>query len=279
MAKPNSGAPVIIKRKKIVGGGGHHGGAWKVAYADFVTAMMAFFLLMWLLNATTEQQRKGISDFFNPTIPISRVSGGGEGAFNGDDVFSEDSLVKQGLGAQQMRPTESDKARGETGTESAEAAIETQSLAKIEQALRARGGESMTMEQALRHVVTKVTDEGLVVEIFDLPGSPLFDEDSATPRPVLRVLAQIIGDSFVIVQNGVAVHGHVKSYPITLINNPAWTLSAERAQAMRVLLGEGGLAAERVTRISGFADRKPTAADPMAPENNRLELILLRHDR
>ena len=70
-------APVIIKRKKIIKGGGHHGGAWKVAYADFVTAMMAFFMLMWLLNATTEQQRKGLADYFSPTIPIVRVSGGG----------------------------------------------------------------------------------------------------------------------------------------------------------------------------------------------------------
>ena len=75
-----SNAPVIIKRKKIIKGGGHHGGAWKVAYADFVTAMMAFFMLMWLLNATTEKQRKGLADYFNPTIPINRISGGGEGA-------------------------------------------------------------------------------------------------------------------------------------------------------------------------------------------------------
>ncbi len=75
-----SNAPIIIKRKKVVGGDGHHGGAWKVAYADFVTAMMAFFMLMWLLNATTEQQRKGIADYFSPTLPINRISGGGEDA-------------------------------------------------------------------------------------------------------------------------------------------------------------------------------------------------------
>ena len=72
------GAPIIIKRKKVIAGG-HHGGAWKVAYADFVTAMMAFFLLMWLLGATNEKQRKGIADYFNPTIPVNKVSGGGDG--------------------------------------------------------------------------------------------------------------------------------------------------------------------------------------------------------
>ena len=84
MAAQTNAAPVIIKRKKVViVGGGHHGGAWKVAYADFVTAMMAFFLLMWLLNATTEKQRKGISDYFNPTIPVNRISGGGRWCLSG----------------------------------------------------------------------------------------------------------------------------------------------------------------------------------------------------
>ena len=79
MTETRNLAPIIIKKKKVIAGGGHHGGAWKVAYADFVTAMMAFFMLMWLLNATTEKQRKGIADYFNPTIPVNRISGGGEG--------------------------------------------------------------------------------------------------------------------------------------------------------------------------------------------------------
>ena len=83
-------APVIIKRKKVIVSGGHHGGAWKVAYADFVTAMMAFFMLMWLLNATTEKQRKGLADYFHPTIVVSRVSGGGDGMLSGDSLFSEE---------------------------------------------------------------------------------------------------------------------------------------------------------------------------------------------
>ena len=99
-------APVIIKRKKIVVSTGHHGGAWKVAYADFVTAMMAFFMLMWLLNATTEQQRKGLADYFSPTIPVNRISGGGDGAFSGDSVFSEETLAQNGTGASSHKPTE-----------------------------------------------------------------------------------------------------------------------------------------------------------------------------
>ncbi len=110
-----SNAPIIIKRKKVIAGGGHHGGAWKVAYADFVTAMMAFFMLMWLLNATTEKQRKGIADYFSPTIPINRISGGGEGSFGGDSVFSEDTLAQNGTGASQKKPTEANAAKGSTG--------------------------------------------------------------------------------------------------------------------------------------------------------------------
>ena len=277
MARPTNGAPVIIKRKKIVGGGGHHGGAWKVAYADFVTAMMAFFLLMWLLNATTEQQRKGIADFFSPSVPISRVSGGGTGAFGGEDVFSEEAAIRKGLGATDQRPTDEQRARGDTGTDVSP--DETRSLEKIERELLAKGGESLTMQQALRHVVTRVTDEGLVVEIFDLPGAPLFDEDTTTPRPVLHVLARIFSESFAIVANPLAVQGHVRSYPITLIRDPTWDLSSARAHAMRGLLEGAGFDSARMQRVSGFADRRPADPDPMAVRNNRLEMILLRHDR
>src|SRR6056300_1406295 len=108
----NSEQPIIIKKVKKGGGDGHHGGAWKVAYADFVTAMMAFFLLMWLLNATTEKQRKGIAEYFSPTVPIARISGGGEGSLGGDSVFSENTLPKMGTWASSVYPTESRMARG-----------------------------------------------------------------------------------------------------------------------------------------------------------------------
>ena len=97
MSEPKT-TPTIIKRKKVVSGGGHHGGAWKVAYADFVTAMMAFFMLMWLLNATTEKQRKGIADYFSPDIPVSRASAGGSGMFQGDSTFAEEVLARNGIG-------------------------------------------------------------------------------------------------------------------------------------------------------------------------------------
>jgi len=112
MSAQSNASVTIIKRKKVIADAGHHGGAWKVAYADFVTAMMAFFLLMWLLNATTEKQRKGIAEYFSPTVPIARISGGGEGSLGGDSVFSENTLPKMGTGASSVYPTESRMARG-----------------------------------------------------------------------------------------------------------------------------------------------------------------------
>ena len=281
MAGQSNAAPVIIKRKKIIKAGGHHGGAWKVAYADFVTAMMAFFMLMWLLNATTEKQRKGIADYFSPTIAISRVSGGGDDMFGGDSTFSEEALAKNGTGASLGQPTESNKARGEaaSGEEIAAAAAEQGRMAQIAQTLMAQGGESMTMQRMLRHVVTKVTDEGLVVEIFDLPNAPLFMDDTAEPTGETRKIAGLIAEVLDLAENNIAVNGHLRTLPITLKDNPAWDLSTARAQAMRALLESAGVAGARMARISGHADRKPATQDPTAIRNNRLEIILLRKDR
>jgi chemotaxis protein MotB len=281
MAGQSNAAPVIIiKRKKIIQGGGHHGGAWKVAYADFVTAMMAFFMLMWLLNATTEKQRKGIADYFNPTIPVNRISGGGDGAFGGDSIFSEQTLTKSGTGASNMHPTDENKARGDSGSAEATAATAEQlAMAQVEQALTARGGESMTMERMLRHVITRVTDEGLVIEVFDLPDAALFAEDTAEPSGQTRKIAALLAEVIGLTENQIAVNGHVRSYPITLIDDPAWDLSAARAQAMRALLEGYDLPTARMARITGNANRKPATADPMSIRNNRIEIVLLRKDR
>jgi chemotaxis protein MotB len=282
MAGQSNAAPVIIKRKKNIVGGGHHGGAWKVAYADFVTAMMAFFMLMWLLNATTEKQRKGIADYFNPTIPINRISGGGDGAFGGDSVFTEQTLTQSGTGASLQHPTESAEARGATGTDAGKGEAEpteTSELAEIEQTLLARGGESMTMEQLLRHVVTRVTDEGLVIEIFDQPDVPLFMGETSEPTQMLKDLTAVITETLLISTNEIAVNGYVHARPITLIDNPVWDLSSARAQQMRVLIEGAAMPPARLQRVTGYADRRPVTTDPTAVRNNRIEVVLLRRDR
>ncbi len=276
-----SNAPIIIKRKKVSGGDGHHGGAWKVAYADFVTAMMAFFMLMWLLNATTEQQRKGIADYFSPTIPINRVSGGGSGAFGGNNIFTEESLAQSGTGINQptigMNPL-----RSETQSDAESDAVEAAQVAALrdlEAVLFGQGGESMTSDQALRHIITRLTDEGLVIEIFDLPQATLFEADSIVPNPVAREISGILARLFQSVSNPVAIKGHLQAKPILAVNNPVWELSMGRAAQMRLLLEENGLDPRRIARIAGAGDRSPAVRDATAPRNNRVEIVLLRSDR
>ncbi|HOZ32193.1 MAG TPA: flagellar motor protein MotB [Tabrizicola sp.] len=281
MAGQGNAAPVIIKRKKVIAGGGHHGGAWKVAYADFVTAMMAFFLLMWLLNATTEKQRKGISDYFNPTIPVNRISGGGDGAFGGDSVFSEETMAYTGTGAMDRKTAASsaDQSGEDAGSGAAGEGLGQSELKDVEKALMARGGESNTMEQLLRHVVTRVTDEGLVIEVYDLPDAPLFVAETAEPTAAALALGDLLAEVLALTTNEIAVSGHLRAHPVTLIDNPVWDLSAERAQAVRGLLEQASLDPARFQRISGYADRKPAVTDPTAIRNNRIEVILLRRDR
>ncbi len=281
-----SNAPVIIKRKKVVGGDGHHGGAWKVAYADFVTAMMAFFLLMWLLNATTEKQRKGIADYFNPTIPINRISGGGEGSFGGTNIFSERVLAHNGTGASARFPSEERQARGATGVDSrreeraGEGAADAEAaLREIDEKLNALGGESMASRELMRHIVTRVTDEGLIVELFDTRDKTLFEPESAKPTPLMEALVQMVGEVFALAINPIAVQAHVRARPLVVAETGAWELSSQRADRARRLLEASGLPPQRIQRVTGYADRKPAARDPMAVRNNRVELILLREVR
>ncbi|MBQ1204259.1 MAG: chemotaxis protein MotB [Loktanella sp.] len=277
MAK-GSNAPIIIKRKKVIAGGGHHGGAWKVAYADFVTAMMAFFMLMWLLNATTEQQRKGIADYFAPTIPINRVSGGGSGAFGGNNIFTDDTLAQTGTGARQptigMVPV---RTEAEQAADAATAA-QVAALQDIEAILLGQGGESLISDRALRHIVTRLTDEGLVIELFDLPDARLFIDRSSEPEPVTVEIAALLARLFVSVSNPVAITGYVSARPAPLRDDDLWDLSSGRAAEMRLLLQQGGLPTARMMRQTGAGDRKPVVADATAARNNRIEVVLLRSD-
>ncbi len=275
--RAGSNAPTIIKRKKVIAGGGHHGGAWKVAYADFVTAMMAFFMLMWLLNATTEQQRKGIADYFAPTISISRVSGGGSDAFGGDNIFTEEQLAQSGTGINQptigIKPVTAEQAAAD-----AAAAAQVAALRDIEAVLMGVGGESISSEQALRHIVTRLTDEGLVIEIFDLPDAVLFPPDSVVPNPVTVEVARILARLFQSVSNEVTITGHLSAKSVVHVDNPLWELSMGRATQMRLLLEDGGLNPLRIARIAGAGDRNPAVRDATASRNNRLEVVLLRTD-
>jgi chemotaxis protein MotB len=271
-------APVIIKRKKVIQGGGHHGGAWKVAYADFVTAMMAFFMLMWLLNATTEQQRKGLADYFTPTVPINRISGGGDGAFGGDSIFSENVLPQNGTGASALAASRQKQAMGSTGVlqDGPDQETNADPLDTVNEALLGRGGESMVMDKMLEHVVTRVTDEGLVIELFALDGVPLFVDGSDTPTDLMHDLVTLVAGAARMVRNQIAVEGHVRAKPIVVVNNPIWDLSSARAMRTRHMLEIGQTAPQRIARITGHADREPATDNSMSVRNDRIEIILLR---
>lgn len=247
----SNAAPIIIKRVEGGGEGGHHGGAWKVAYADFVTAMMAFFLLMWLLNATTEKQRQGLADYFNPTI-VQQMAGGAQGLQTGKEVSQAEAEASQ-----------------------AGSALD-QLAQHLQNQLEGIGAESMVKANLLRHVVTRVTDEGVVIELSDLTGTPLFYDDTARPRPETVQLAEILSTVLSRVRNELAINGHVHAFPEMMINSPVWPLSDARAHAVRELMVGAGLPDARVQRVTGYADRENRSANPMDPANNRIEVILLR---
>lgn len=297
--------PIIIKRKSSGGGEGHHGGAWKVAYADFVTAMMAFFLLMWLLNATSEDQRKGLADYFDPSIPISRVSAGGAGMLGGDTVFKPPEAAgsrDQGIRAKptlnedgsepsdkksapETKEAETELATDLSGEEEglglttnsgADGTSETGGIAQVAEDLldqvRAVGGDGL-----LEHFSMRMTPEGLVIEITDLQDDPLFASGAAEPEPILAVLANILVPVLSQTTNDIAVVGHTDSTPYVAESSYSnWELSTDRANAARRLLGAAGLPAQRIVRVSGKAATDPVQPDPASAKNRRIAITLLR---
>jgi len=266
--------PIIIKKKKVIAGGGHHGGAWKVAYADFVTAMMAFFMLMWLLNATTEQQRKGIADYFTPTIALSRASGGGDGALNGNSVSTTSTAAASGRGGV-----------GEGGgtevlmVQTASQARESADLEGLAENLFGMGGESALIDNALKHIVTRLTDEGLVIEVYDLPGAPIFKGETDTPQPITEVILEVLARMFGIVSNDIAIQAHVRTESVLRVDHPIWDITTARSSRARLLLEEAGLDPSRIARITGEGDRDPVDDDITSVRNNRIEFIVLRSDQ
>ena len=246
-------APVIIKRIEAAGEGGHHGGAWKVAYADFVTAMMAFFLLMWLLNATTEEQKHGLADYFSPAITKTPGAGPTDG---------QENAIRHAIDAPLP---DSDRAGDFDKVAQA-----------VQDALTGTGAESMQMKNLLKHVVTRMTDEGLVIEVSDLTDQPLFIDDTAQPTEEMTRIAGILARVLRHTRNQLAVAGHVRAYPEMLVASPVWALSDARAHALRNLMEGRGMDDARFDRVTGYADRRNRSSNPMDPANNRIEVILLR---
>ncbi|MBA3067872.1 MAG: OmpA family protein [Hyphomonas sp.] len=274
--------PIIIRRKKVYKADGHHGGAWKVAYADFVTAMMAFFLLMWLLNATTEDQRKGLADYFNPSIPISRISGGGSDGLNGDSVFTEETLARSGTGASHKRNIESPasnasmaeaKSEQEAGAGPAEG--ETQAIAENFKSLKEALDEQS--QQLSEHLMVKMSPEGIVLELVDSESTPLFPVGRSEPSDLLIELLDVVAESFGTFENDIKIVGHTdnRRYRNDAIYDN-WNLSADRANAARRLLLRSGVDQSRIQEVTGKADTDPLIKDnPAAAQNRRISITIL----
>ena len=274
--------PIIIRRKKVYKADGHHGGAWKVAYADFVTAMMAFFLLMWLLNATTEEQRKGLADYFNPTIPMSRISGGGSDALNGSSIFTEEALARSGTGASHERSVESPasnasfeeaKQDGQSGAGTTDA--EKQAIAANLQSLK----ESLSEQsrQLSEHLLIKMSPEGIVLELVDSETTPLFPVGRSEPSDLLIELLGVVAESFGTFENDFKIVGHTdnRRYRNDAVYDN-WNLSADRANAARRLLLRSGVDRNRIREVSGKADTDPLLKDdPAAAQNRRISITIL----
>jgi chemotaxis protein MotB len=284
MANGSDTRPIIIKRKKVIANAAHHGGAWKVAYADFVTAMMAFFLLMWLVNATTTTQRRGLADYFSPTVPLHMVSGGGDGALDGHSPFANRDLPQDGSGATMAKSQDSRRARGETGTDpdtAGDKAGDTidendANFAAIEEALYGLGGESMIADNLLQHIVTRVTDIGLIIEVFDRPKAPLFVAGHNRPTARLESIIAMISRVTDRATNNIEVGGHLRAEPLVMANNPVWQLSSTRADRVRRMMVGDGTDPRRLRRVTGHADRSPAVSIPMSIRNNRIEIVLRR---
>lgn len=270
--------PIIVKRVRKGGHVAHHGGAWKIAYADFVTAMMAFFLLMWLLGSTSQGDLKGIADYFQSPLKVALSGGSGSG---------DSSSVIKGGGTVLTR-TNGAVARGEVKSESR--SFNLQALrAEVEAADMRRMREMQSRVElaiqanptiaALRQQMRMdVTPDGLRIQIVDDQGRPMFDAGSARVKDYMRELLGSIGRLVDEADGRVVLSGHTDASPYGGGERgySNWELSADRANASRRELLAGGLREDRVVRVLGLGSSVPyDAADPLSPLNRRITVLVL----
>jgi chemotaxis protein MotB len=293
MAAGANARPIIIKKIKKGGGGGHHGGAWKVAYADFVTAMMAFFLLMWLINTTSPDQRRGIAEFFAPAS-VSRSSSGAGGLLAGTS-FAE-SGVRNGHSApvaasSEPQFTSNETADGESSAEAtggqAEPAADALSRARTlrenaefsraEIAIRQAMADMPDVAELSRNVIVEQTPEGLRIQIVDQEGRSMFAPGDAEPNERARRLLASISGAISQLPNRITLSGHTDGSPPGRGFASNWELSSARANAARRVLASNGIGGEQIYQVAGRADSEPLFPDdPTLPGNRRITITLLR---
>ncbi len=270
-------APIIVKRVTIEAAG-HHGGAWKVAYADFVTAMMAFFLLLWLLGATEETQRKGIADYFAPTLVKLRQEGAGsDGLLGGSSITDADNYPNsQGqtgtLSITVPRGAKGGPMEGGKGDEEIR-----QKMRELRAKIDVKLSKNPNLAKLARQVRVMRTPEGIRIDLMDDADFSMFALGTTVLTSEARQLLDVMGETLSDGPNPLILRGHTDSLPWRsgiVANN--WSLSAGRAEATRQALILNGIAADRFARIEGVADREPLIADdPADPRNRRISLLLL----
>jgi chemotaxis protein MotB len=268
--------PIIVKRIKKAGGG-HHGGAWKIAYADFVTAMMAFFLLMWLLGSTTKGDLNGISEFFKTPLKVAMSGGSGSGDSSsiiqggGKDLTRRDGQVKKGDIVSEKKTYDLKAAKAALEKEEG---IRLQALkAKIEATIDA----NPLLKKYKKQLLLDITSEGLRVQIVDEQNRPMFALAKAELQPYTKEILHVIGLVLNEVPNKIGLSGHTDATPyFSDAGYSNWELSSERANASRRELVAGGMGENKILRVVGLAsaanlDRE----DPFNPINRRISIIVM----
>jgi chemotaxis protein MotB len=287
----SSNKPVLIKKVKKIIGGGHHGGAWKVAYADFVTAMMAFFLLMWLINTTSPEQKRGIADYFAPAS-VSRSTQGSDGLLGGT-AFQEDGARASGANVQVAVDPASENRRVEDGGADsdgqnasrasdeamAEARTRRESLevASAESSLRQALQDMPDFAELSKQLIVDNTPEGIRIQLVDQEGRAMFsgasDQPNARARQLLEAIAKVVQS----LPNRISIAGHTDTSRPPNAAYTNWDLSADRANAARRILEAQGLDSDRIYQVTGKASAEPLFPDdPDQPGNRRISIVLLR---
>ncbi|MFQ5972675.1 MAG: flagellar motor protein MotB [Alphaproteobacteria bacterium] len=290
MAGRNEQQVIIVK--KVKGGGHpHHGGAWKVAYADFVTAMMAFFLLLWLLNATTDEQKLGISNYFSPEAVSAGESGAGL-PLAGRSVATDGALNSSGGPAegQAIVPMPPSPTLGNELDNPEDREIDEETLAELlaereqkqfeaaEEELRQAIQSVPSLAELADSLLVEQTAEGLRIQLVDQEQVSMFPLGSAEPQENTRRLARLIAEVVAKLPNRISVTGHTDALPYKGDNGyDNWDLSTDRANAARRLLVEAGLPGDRIAGIKGRSDTELLLPDdPTSPRNRRISIVLLR---
>ncbi len=271
--------PIIVKKIKK-GGGGHHGGAWKIAYADFVTAMMAFFLLMWLLGSTSKAQKEGIAEYFKTPLKVALMGGTSVGA--------SDTLIKGGGGKDltkkqgQVKPVDGPPGKQKAvDIKDAKAALEkaeTEKLVELKNKLEKTIEDSPTLSKFKKQLILDITTEGLRIQIVDEQNRPMFESSKAEMQPYAKQILKEIGQMLNGVTNKISLSGHTDAvpYPSGEKAYSNWELSSDRANASRRELIAGGMDETKLLRVVGLSSASLfDKDDPLNPINRRISIIVM----